>query len=185
MRVEDQKSSAANSDPRYPIGKFRGQETISAEDRAYWLSTLADLPGELRTAVHGWSDARLSKPYREGGWTVRQLLHHIADSHMNAYCRMKLALTEDWPPITDYNEAKWAQLHDAEVAPAEWSLELIESLHARWVMLQQSMKPDDWLRGYKHPALGPMTLERVLALYAWHSKHHLAHITHLSQRMGW
>lgn len=160
-------------------------EAIAPVDREYWIVNLADLPTELRSAVDDWGEARFRKPYREGGWTVMQLLHHIADSHMNAYCRMKLALTEDWPTIKPYDEAKWAELHDAKSAPAEWSLQMIESLHARWVMLLQSLKEDGWRRGYRHPEMGPMTVEQVLALYAWHSKHHTAHITHLSHRMGW
>ena len=178
-------TEGAAADLRYPIGKFRAPETISGEDREYWLSNLAELPSELRFAVEGWDMERLSTPYRDGGWTVCQLLHHIADSHMNAYCRMKLALTQDWPTIIPYDEEKWAELHDAKSAPVEWSLEIIESLHARWAMLLLSLTPGDWLRGYKHPEMGPMTLERVLALYAWHGRHHTAHITHLSQRLDW
>ena len=177
--------NAIPSDPRYPVGKFRAPETISAEDREYWLTNLSELPGELRSAVDGWDSEKLNTPYREGGWTVCQLVHHIADSHMNAFCRTKLALTEDWPTITPYDEAKWAETADVKSAPVEWSLEIIESLHARWAMLLLSLTPGDWLRGYMHPEMGPMTLERVLALYAWHGRHHTAHITHLSQRLDW
>ncbi|MHB1021741.1 MAG: YfiT family bacillithiol transferase [Acidobacteriaceae bacterium] len=178
-------SATPETDLRYPVGKFQMPATIALEDREQWLETLADLPENLRNAVLGWNEHRLDTNYREGGWTVRQLLHHIADSHMNAYVRIRLALTEDWPTIKPYDEGKWAQLHDAKVAPVEWSLELIESLHARWVMLFESLQAEDWKRGYKHPESGAMTVEQVLALYAWHSRHHTAHITHLQQRMGW
>ena len=176
---------STTEDPRYPIGQFTMPAVITAEDREFWMTQLADLPNELRTATHGWSESHFSTPYRDGGWSVRQLLHHIADSHMQAYARFKLALTEDWPTIKPYDEAKWAELHDAKHAPAEWSLELIESLHARWGMLLQSLNEDQWQRGFKHPERGPITLEHVLALYDWHSKHHTAHITHLARRKGW
>ena len=185
MNPRSPASASTSIDPRYPIGKFRMPEEMLPEARAYWISNLADLPTHLRSAVDDWDETQFKQRYRDGGWTVRQLLHHIADSHMNAYCRMKLALTEDWPTIKPYDEAKWAELHDAQAAPAEWSLELIESLHARWVMLLQALQEPDWRRGYRHPEMGPMTVEQVLALYAWHSKHHTAHITHLAQRLDW
>lgn len=185
MSANDLESPQTSADVRYPIGKFHAPETISSQDRAGWLSTLADLPGKLRAATKGWSEEKLNTPYRESGWTVLQLLHHIADSHMNAYCRVKLALTEDWPTISAYDEAKWAELRDAKTAPAEWSLAMIEPLHARWVMLLRSVREEEWRRGYKHPVMGPMTVEQVLSLYAWHSQHHLEHITRLSQRKGW
>lgn len=171
-------------DPRYPIGKFVQPETITEDDRLNAIATLAEMPEELRNAVDGLDMAQLNTPYREGGWTVRQLVHHIADSHMNAFIRIRLALTEDWPTIKPYDEAAWATLHDS-VAPVEWSLELIESLHARWVMLLQSLKEAQWLRGYKHPENGPTTVEQAALLYAWHSQHHVAHLTHLRTEKKW
>ena len=138
----------------------------------------------MRNAVDGLDSAQLNTPYREGGWTVRQLVHHIADSHMNAFMRVRLALTEDWPVIKPYDEQAWATLYDA-TAPVEWSLELVESLHARWVMLLQSLKDQQWIRGFKHPESGPMSVETATLMYAWHSRHHVAHITHLRAKEGW
>jgi uncharacterized damage-inducible protein DinB len=171
-------------DPRYPVGKFEKPEKITVEDRLGAISSLAELPEMLRNAVEGLDSGQLNTPYREGGWTVRQLVHHIADSHMNAFIRMRLALTEDWPTIKPYDEKAWATLHDS-TAPVEWSLELIESLHARWVMMLQSLSEEQWIRGYKHPENGPQTLDLVALVYAWHSRHHVAHITHLRAHEGW
>ena len=171
-------------DPRYPVGDFVAPATITPDDRVGAIATLAELPEELRNAVDGLDAAQLNTPYREGGWNVRQLVHHIADSHMNAFVRVRLALTEDWPTIKTYDENAWAMLHDV-AAPVEGSLELVESLHARWVMLLQSLKGDQWLRGYKHPQDGPVTVEMATLLYAWHSLHHVAHITHLRSKEGW
>src|SRR5437016_4769777 len=146
--------TAVNVDPRYPVGKFQKAEMITAEDRVNAIGSLAELPEELRNAVEGLDAGQLKTPYREGGWTVWQLVHHIADSHMNAYIRMRLALTEDWPTIKPYDEKAWAQLHDSVAAPVEWSLELIESLHARWVMMLQSLRDEQWKRGFVHPEGG-------------------------------
>jgi uncharacterized damage-inducible protein DinB len=171
-------------DPRYPVGKFVAPATITPDDRSIALAALAELPEQLRNAVDGLNAAQLNTPYREGGWTVRQLVHHIADSHMNAFVRVRLALTEDWPVIKPYDEKAWATLHDA-AAPVEWSLELVESLHARWVMLLQSLKEEQWIRGYKHPENGPVSVETATLMYAWHSRHHVAHITHLRASEGW
>jgi len=171
-------------DPRFPVGRFTPPATISSGERKDAIATLAELPEELRNAVDGLSSAQLGTPYREGGWTVRQVVHHVADSHMNALVRVKLALTEDWPTIKPYDEAAWAKLHDM-VAPVEWSLELIESMHARWIMLLQSLDEQQWLRGFNHPEGGRMTVEFVTLLYAWHSRHHVAHITHLRTRENW
>jgi uncharacterized damage-inducible protein DinB len=168
-------------DPRYPVGRFAPPATITPDERTGAIATLADLPEQLRNAVDGLSAAQLSTPYREGGWTVRQVVHHMADSHMNALIRVKLSLTEDWPTVKPYDEAAWAKLHDMS-APVEWSLELIESLHARWVMLLQSLNEEQWKRGCNHPENGPMTVEWATLLYAWHSRHHVAHITHLRAR---
>ena len=171
-------------DPRYPIGKFEKPETITPDDRLNAIATLAELPEQLRNAVDGMDTAELNTPYREGGWTVRQLVHHIADSHMNAFIRVRLALTEDWPTIKPYDEKAWATLHDS-LAPMEWSLEIIESLHARWVMLLQSLDDQQWQRGFRHPENGPTTIEVATLAYAWHSRHHVAHVTHLRAKEGW
>lgn len=171
-------------DPRYPIGKFELPETISAEDRLNAITSLAELPEHLRNAVEGMDSKHLNTPYREGGWTVRQLVHHIADSHINAYVRMRLALTEDWPEIKPYDEAAWATLHDS-AAPVEWSLALVESLHARWVMMLQSLTSEQWQRGFRHPESGPWTVEQATLMYGWHSRHHVAHITHRRAAGGW
>ncbi|QNI36395.1 YfiT family bacillithiol transferase [Edaphobacter albus] len=176
--------SVTATDPRYPIGKFEQPETITPEERLNAIATLAELPENLRNAVEGLSSGQLNTPYREGGWTVRQLVHHVADSHMNAFIRVRLALTEDWPTIKPYDQAAWAKLHDS-VAPIEWSLELIESLHARWVMLLQSFTEEQWKRGYRHPESGETMLDVATLLYAWHSRHHVAHITHLRTKEGW
>lgn len=138
----------------------------------------------MRNATDGLDSAQLSTPYREGGWTLRQVVHHVADSHMNAFIRVRFALTEDWPAIKSYDEAAWAKLHDMG-APVEWSLELVESLHARWVMLLQSLDEQQWKRGFQHPENGPMTVELTALTYAWHSRHHVAHITHLRAKEGW
>lgn len=171
-------------DPRYPIGKFERPETIGPEERLNAIAILAELPEDLRNAVEGLGSGQLNTPYREDGWTVRQLVHHIADSHMNAFIRMRLALTEDWPTIKPYDEKAWATLHDS-TAPIEWSLELIESLHARWVMMLQSLTDEQWQRGYRHPESGPTSVEEAVLMYAWHSRHHVAHITHLRVREEW
>ncbi len=171
-------------DARYPIGGFTAPENITPAERTGAIATLAELPETLRNAIEGLNHSQLSMPYREGGWTLRQVVHHIADSHMNAFIRVRLALTEDWPTIKPYNEAAWATLHDS-AAPVEWSLELIESLHARWVMLLQSLEDGQWLRGFNHPENGPMTVEFVTMLYAWHSRHHVAHIAHLRGKEKW
>ena len=178
-------ASGGQGDPRYPLGNFVRPERISAEDRLSAIGELAELPSELHNAVHGLGPEQLGTPYREGGWTVKQLVHHIADSHMNAAIRVKLALTEDWPVIKPYDENAWARLHDSEAAPVEWSLDLIENLHARWVMLLQSLDGGQWTRGFRHPERGEMTVEMATMLYAWHSRHHVAHITRLRQREEW
>ena len=172
------------TDPRYPIGKFERPATITELDRTNAIASLAELPEQLRNAVEGLDSAQLATPYREGGWTVRQLVHHIADSHMNAYVRIKLGLTEDWPTIKPYDEKAWALLRDS-AAPIEWSLTLVESLHARWVMLLQSLSEEQWSRGYRHPDSGDVPLDLAALMYAWHSRHHVAHITHLRAQEGW
>jgi len=177
-------------DLQYPIGKFSwnltGEGLLASEaERQQWLNDIAAAPANLRAAVSGLTDTQLDTPYRPGGWTVRQVVHHLPDSHLNAYVRFRLALTEDEPTIKPYKEALWAQLSDARTAPAELSLTLLDSLHQRWVMLLRGLKPDDFARALKHPELGRVTLEKYLAMYAWHGKHHVAHIAGLRERSGW
>ena len=175
---------AVTSDLRYPIGRPAIPAEITADDRLFAVGTIAELPSNLRNAVQGLDVEQFDTPYREGGWTVRQLVHHIADSHANAFSRIKLALTEDLPLVYAYNEQAWAELPDSK-APPEWSLELIEAVHARWVMLLQSLQDPQWKRAFRHPERGTQTVEQATLLYAWHSRHHTAHITHLRQREGW
>ena len=170
---------------RYPIGHFVPPSSSERAVRAAGIETLRDLPGNLNAAVSGLSDTRLDTPYREGGWTVRQVVHHVADSHANSYVRFKLALTEDWPTIKPYDEAAWANLADSRNMRLEPSLDFISSLHARWVALLEGLSEADFQRGYNHPAMGRQNLATALALYAWHSRHHTAHITSLRSRMGW
>ena len=169
---------------RYPIGRFHAQPTPLAGERTAHIDTLRQLPARLRDALKGLNDARLDTPYRDGGWTVRQLVHHIADSHMNSYVRFKLALTEDWPTIKPYDEAAWAGLPDNKLS-IEPSLELTAALHLRWVALLESMTEDDFSKGFNHPERGRQNLATTLALYDWHSRHHTAHITALRARQGW
>jgi len=171
-------------DPRYPIGKFRRNEADLTNHEAA-IATLAELPEKMRSAVDGLGASQLDTPYREGGWTVRQLVHHVADSHANSYVRMRLALTEDWPTIKPYDEKLWAELSDAKSAPIELSLELLDGLHARWTLLLKSLTEEQWQRGYVHPVNGRQSLAEAVALYDWHSRHHLAHIVELRKRMGW
>jgi uncharacterized damage-inducible protein DinB len=149
------------------------------------IATLAELPDKLRDALEGLDQAQLDTPYREGGWTVRQLVHHLADSHMNAFVRTRLALTEDWPLIFAYDEKAWANLFDSTGAPVAWSVTLLGCLHSRWVSLLQSLQEEDWQRGYQHPERGRSTVELTVLLYAWHSLHHVAHITRLREVKGW
>jgi hypothetical protein len=177
-------------DLQYPIGKFtwdrRGEGLLASEgERQQWLADIEETPARLRAAVAGLTEAQLDTPYRPEGWTVRQVVHHLADSHLNSYVRFRLALTEDEPTIKPYDQELWAKLSDARTAPAELSLTLLDTLHQRWVMLLRSLKPEDFSRALKHPELGRVTLEKYLAMYAWHGKHHAAHITGLRQRSGW
>ena len=172
-------------DLRYPIGRFKTHAAISSGERADAIATLAELPEQLRNATDGLSAAQLSTPYREGGWTVRQVVHHVPDSHMNSFIRCKLALTEEEPTIKPYDEDSWARLGDVRNTAVEVSLSLLESLHQRWVVLLRSLRDEDWSRNFRHPELGLMSLEKNLALYAWHGRHHVAHITALRERRGW
>ncbi len=172
-------------DLRYPIGRFSPPASSSAGIRSAHIQTLRLLQGRLRSAVIGLNDSQLDTPYREGGWTVRQVVHHVADSHANAYIRFKLALTEDWPTIKPYNEAAWANLADSRRLPVEGSLALIEALHGRWVALLESLSEEDFQKGYNHPESGRQNPALALALYDWHSRHHTAHIAGLRGRRGW
>jgi uncharacterized damage-inducible protein DinB len=171
-------------DLRFPIARFSPTHRLAQAPRADQIDTLRQLPQRLRGAVDGLSDSQLDTPYRDGGWTVRQLVHHIFDSHANAYIRFKLALTEDAPTIKPYDEAAWARLPDSRL-PITVSLPIIEGLHLRWVALVESLTAADYARVFHHPERGPQDLATTLALYAWHSQHHTAHITALRQRMGW
>ncbi len=171
-------------DLRYPIGQSVVPEVITRDHVIAAIDTLAETPKLLRAAVEPMSLEQLNTPYREGGWKVSQVVHHMADSHANASIRVRLALTEDWPAIKAYDEKAWAELGDAK-APVEWSLSIIENVHARWVMLLESLDEAQWKRGFVHPERGRSTLEEATLLYQWHSKHHLAHIVNLRTRMGW
>lgn len=171
-----------NSDPRYPIGKF---EWPGGQGRENWIEEIAALPRRLRAAVEDLSAEQLDTPYRPGGWTVRQVVHHLADSHLNGYARFRWALTEHEPEVKTYDEAAWAELADARSSDADISLRLIEALHARWALLLRSLSPADFARAFRHPEHGAWPLERNLALYAWHGRHHTAQITALRERMNW
>jgi uncharacterized damage-inducible protein DinB len=173
-------------DLRFPIGKFeRSKGPYTSDERKKLIDTIAEGPERLKQAVTGLNGKQLETPYREGGWTVRQVTHHLADSHMNAYIRYKLALTEENPTIKPYLEAAWADLADSRVTPIDVSLALVENLHARWVVLLRSMKAEEWERTLIHPVAGPMSLDMMLGLYAWHGAHHVAHITELRKRNQW
>jgi len=173
------------SDLRYPIGKFTYNGPLTEEQKQKCLTDIEQAPAKLRAAVSGLSEQQLATPYRPEGWTVRQVTHHVPDSHLNAYMRFKLALTEDEPTIKPYAEDRWAQLADTKTTPIEISLTMMASLHARWVQLLRSLRPEEWKRTFRHPELGVLDLEKTLALYSWHGRHHVAHITSLRERNGW
>ncbi|HUR97982.1 MAG TPA: bacillithiol transferase BstA [Pyrinomonadaceae bacterium] len=174
-----------SEDPRYPIGKFEQSKFIPPAERAASMGVIRDLPRRMLDAVDGLTESQLDTPYREGGWTLRQTVHHVADSHINSLCRFKLALTEDEAPtIRPYYEDRWADLADSSM-PVDVSLKIIEGVHSRWTALLESMTEDDFRREFIHPETGSWTLENVLALYAWHSRHHTAHITSTRERNGW
>ena len=172
------------ADLRYPIGPFRRPPSLDTAGRADAIQSIAQAPGKLRTAVTGLDDQQLDTPYRPGGWTVRQVTHHLPDSHLNAYARFKLSLTEDVPTIKTYEEDRWARLADSAL-PVEVSLQLLEALHRRWVVLLDSMEDAQWARQLVHPESGQQRLDQLLAMYAWHGPHHTAQITALRTRMGW
>jgi hypothetical protein len=174
-----------SDDPRFPIGRFQAPEAITPQHRAAWIEEVAAAPAKFREAVAGLTPQQLDTRYREDGWTVRQVTHHVPDSHMNAYVRFKLALTEPDPAIRVYEEGEWAKLSDTAVTPVETSLVLLEKLHERWVNLMRGMDEEGWKRRYLHPTMGPVALEKALGLYAWHGKHHAAHVTELRKRSGW
>lgn len=173
------------TDLRYPIGPFVPVDRLSPQERKAAIVAIAAFPQELVRAVTGLSDERLDTPYRPGGWTVRQVVHHLPDSHLNAYVRFRLALTEDEPTIKPYSEERWAELPDARSGPIALSLGLLAGVHARWVALLEALPEAGFARSYVHPDDGRRTLDRTLALYVWHGRHHLAHITRLAERLGW
>ncbi|MBB3112552.1 hypothetical protein FHS18_004653 [Paenibacillus phyllosphaerae] len=173
-------------DYRFPIGHFEQEGPITAGQRELWIKEIGQLPGKLRLAIEGLSEAQLDTPYRDGGWTVRQVVHHLADSHMNSFIRFKLALTEDKPTVKPYSEKRWAELADTATAPIELSLHLLEALHERWVHLLHAMSDADFERSFYHPeSQRTIPLDYNLGTYAWHGNHHAAHITSLRARKGW
>ena len=173
-------------DPRYPVGKYSLVEPSSAAEIAAWIETVAAVPADLRAAVRGLGETQLDTPYREGGWTLRQVAHHVPDSHVNAYVRFKLALTEDEPTVKGYEEDRWAELADGRVGSVEVSLALLDALHERWVRLLRAMSAADDARGFLHPQNGRrMSLGQTLGLYAWHGRHHTSQITTLRATKGW
>jgi DinB superfamily len=173
------------TDPRYPIGEFKFTGPVSEAQRQKFMEEIEQAPEALRAAIRGLTREQIETPYRDGGWTVRQVVHHVPESHMNAYIRFKLALTEDEPTIKPYLEDRWAKLDDVASTPLEVSLSLLDSLHRRWAILLRSLKPADWKRNFHHPEMGVVSLEKSLSLYAWHGRHHVAHVTQLRKRMGW
>lgn len=172
-------------DLRYPVGKFVSKPETSEAERTQLIKQLEETPRELRKAIGGLTDEQLDTPYRPEGWTVRQVVHHLPDSHLNAYIRFKLGVTEQHPRIKPYDQAAWAETQEAKTAPVDISLALLESLHTRWVMFLRNLKNEDFKRTLDHPEDGTMTLDKVLQLYGWHGRHHVAHITSLRKRMGW
>lgn len=175
----------SDAELRYPVGKYQPTETLTEENRKRLLAQIEEAPKKLRAAVAGLSREQLGTPYRDGGWTVQQVVHHLADSHMNAYTRFKLALTEDQPTIKPYNETRWAELSDSQTTPVETSLDMMDALHERWMNLLRGMSPADFSRKMNHPERGAVSLDDTLGLYAWHGRHHVAHITNLRQRKSW
>ncbi|MDB4915667.1 MAG: DinB-like domain protein [Gemmatimonadetes bacterium] len=180
-------SSPANAAPdlRFPIGRLERTTSLTADERRAAIDAIAAAPRQLRAAVHGLTDSQLDTPYRPDGWTVRQLVHHVADSHMNAYARFRLALTEDNPTIKPYEEAKWAELEDARFLPVLVSLDLLDNMHERLVVLLKATPDDAFARTLSHPENGPMTVDALLNVYSWHGRHHTAHVTALRSRMQW
>lgn len=173
-------------DPRYPTGRFQSLgRPLTPDERAERIDTIEGHPARMRAAVADLSDAQLDTPYRDGGWTVRQVVHHVVDSHLNAYVRFKLAVTEETPTIGTYEEAVWAELPDAKDAPVEGSLAMLEALHPRWVAFLRALEPADFRRSVRHPEIGDLTVDTLLEIYGWHGPHHEAHVTTLRRREGW
>jgi uncharacterized damage-inducible protein DinB len=173
------------TDLRFPVGKFTRPEEVTPAQREEWIDQIAAVPEQLQAALAGLDEARLDTPYREGGWSIRQVVHHLPDSHLNAFVRFKLALTEDTPLIKPYDEAAWANLADARDTPVQVSAALLTALHQRWVVLLRSLDEAQWQRSFRHPEMGEVRLDQTLGLYAWHGRHHLAHITGVRERGGW
>jgi len=182
--LHDPYAEDAMPDLQYPVGRHTRVSTLTPAQRGECLEQIAAAPKLLRRAVAGLDEPQIDTPYRPGGWTVRQVVHHLPESHMNAYVRCKLALTEDVPTIKPYNQTRWAETPDAR-APVEVSLALLDALHQKWMVLLRGMAPDDFARQLNHPENGIMTLDSVVAMYAWHGRHHTAHVTGLRERMGW
>lgn len=174
------------SDARYPVGRYERVDSLNADERTRMIVDIAACPAEMRRALSGLSDGQLDTPYRDGGWTLRQVAHHVPDSHMNAYIRHKLAVTEEQPTVKSYTEGAWAELVDGKGGPIEVSLTLLTALHDRWTRFLRSLSEEQFARTFLQPEVrGPIRLDQSLAMYAWHSRHHVAHIDHLRQRMGW
>ena len=182
-------STAANDTElqplRYPIGRPEYPDVISNEQKQKWIASVENLPADLRKITEDLTDAQLDTPYRPDGWTVRQVVHHLADSHIHCYIRFRRALTEENPLVVAFDEKKWADLPDARHAPIDVSLRLLGALHARWTALLKELTPEQWKRTYNHSELGPVPLERAIVLYEWHGRHHLAQIEKLRERQGW
>jgi uncharacterized damage-inducible protein DinB len=172
-------------DLRYPIGEFKFEAPLSEDERRSCLEQIAATPARMRAAVAGLNEEQLNTPYRPDGWTVRQVVHHVPESHLNAYTRFKLAITEDEPTIKPYFEDRWAELDDARQAPIALSLDLLDALHGRWIWFLRSLEPEEFQRTFRHPDLGIVSLDKNTALYAWHGPHHVAQITSLRERLGW
>jgi len=172
-------------DLRYPIGEFKFAGPLTDAERQALIDRIAETPDRMRAAVTGLTEEQVDSPYRPGGWTVRQVVHHVPESHLNSYTRFKLAITEDEPTIKPYFEDRWAELDDARQAPIALSLDLLDALHGRWIWFLRSLKQEDFQRTFRHPEIGVVSIDKNIALYAWHGQHHVAHITSLRKRMGW
>ena len=170
---------------QYPIGRFQWTGEYDPQDRAQWLQVISDTPENVRRVIDGLTGEQLDTPYRPGGWTVRQVVHHYADDHLNTYIRFKLALTEETPTIKGYSEALWAELPDARLGPPEPSLQLLAALHQRWMQAWRSLEEADWRRTFVLPSRGEVSLETVARLYHWHGRHHVAQVRALRVRNGW
>ena len=175
-----------SADPRYPTGRFHSVDRpLTDDERSTRIDAIEAHPAKMLAAVSGLSEEQLDTPYRDGGWTVRQVVHHVVDSHLNSYVRFKLALTEDNPTIKTYDEAVWAELPDAKDGPVEGSLAILDALHARWVSMLRGMTPDQFSRTLHHPEIGDITVDKLLEIYAWHCPHHEGHVTQLRSARGW